>query len=209
VLPAEDPVLNGIPPLGTADELRRARFESVARAVMPELLRFLRRRADADTADDALSDALLVLWRRFDEVDQLAPDVRLPWCYGVARGCLANARRSAERRHRLWLRVVQSPEARAGATVERDDGGLDGRLDVALGSLRDGDRDVLRLWAWEQLEPREIAVVLEITPNAASIRLHRATKRLRSLLEQEPAVDGKAADGAGHLPGRQDREKPL
>jgi RNA polymerase sigma-70 factor (ECF subfamily) len=176
---------------------------------MPEILRFLRRRADADTAEEVLSDVLLVLWRRFDEVEQLEPDVRLPWCYGVARGCLANARRSAQRRQRLWLRVVESPEARAGVTAELDDSDADDGLDAALASLRDDDRELLRLWAWEQLAPREIAVVLGITPNAASIRLHRATKRLRGQLEQERAAHGKKAGGAGHLPGRQDKEKPL
>ena len=209
MLPAEDPVLSAAPPHGSADDLRRARFDEVARAVMSEILRFLRRRADADTADEVLSDVLLVLWRRFDEVERLAPGVRLPWCYGVARGCLANARRSAERRHRLWLRVVESPEARAGLTAELDDSDADVGLDAALASLRDDDRELLRLWAWEQLEPREIAVVLGITPNAASIRLHRATKRLRGRVEQERAADGKSAGGAGHLPGRQDKEKPL
>jgi len=40
----------------------------------------------------------------------------------------------------------------------------------------------LRLWAWEQLSQREIAVVLDISPNAASIRLHRATRRLKDRL---------------------------
>ncbi|HWT23737.1 MAG TPA: sigma-70 family RNA polymerase sigma factor, partial [Solirubrobacteraceae bacterium] len=65
--------------------------------------------------------------------------------------------------------------------------------------LGDKDREVLRLWAWEQLAPREIAVVLGITPNAASVRLHRATKRLRDSL-------GKTRAPAGHVPARQGAE---
>lgn len=60
---------------------------------------------------------------------------------------------------------------------------------------------MLRLWAWEQLPPREIAVALGISPNAASIRLHRAKKRLRQLLtagkESGLAGQEQLRDGGG------------
>jgi RNA polymerase sigma-70 factor (ECF subfamily) len=52
------------------------------------------------------------------------------------------------------------------------------------------DAELLRLWAWEQLAPGEIAGVLGITPNAASIRLHRARKRLRTALRKVEAAAG-------------------
>ena len=65
----------------------RARFEELAGAVVEPLRRFLVRRTDAATADDVLAETLLVCWRRLDEV----PDPALPWTYGVARHCLANA----------------------------------------------------------------------------------------------------------------------
>ena len=58
-----------------------------------------------------------------------------------------------------------------------------------MAALRDEDAELLRLWAWEQLTPAEIAEVLGITPNAASIRLHRAREKLREELRKtgEPA----------------------
>jgi hypothetical protein len=34
--------------------------------------------------------------------------------------------------------------------------GPDADLSAALDALSDQDREILRLWAWEQLEPREI-----------------------------------------------------
>jgi RNA polymerase sigma-70 factor (ECF subfamily) len=73
-----------------------------------------------------------------------------------------------------------------------------------VASLSAADAEVLRLWAWEELAPREIALVLGITPNAASIRLHRAKARLRARLEADPGFEGtgrKAAAPAGHVPG--------
>ena len=50
----------------------------------------------------------------------------------------------------------------------------------------------MRLWAWERLTPSEIATVLEITPNAVSIRLHRAKDKLRRLLDKERKEVGRS-----------------
>ena len=53
----------------------------------------------------------------------------------------------------------------------------------------------LRLWAWEDLSAGEIAAALRITPNAASIRLHRAKARLKEALASRRR---KAGPVAGH-----------
>ena len=58
-----------------------------------------------------------------------------------------------------------------------------------MAALRPDEAELLRLWAWEQLTPGEIAAVLDITPNAASIRLHRAREKLRAELRKvEPSA---------------------
>lgn len=163
------------------DAARRLRFEGVVGRVYEPLQRFLLRRTDPATAEDVLGDVLLVLWRRLDDVPAGDP---LPWAYGVARGCLGNARRSAARQERLAERIARErPEDRDG----------DQRLAEALEALSEADRELLRLWAWEQLPPREIAVVLGVSANAVAIRLHRAKKRLKAALET-----GKDGHAAGH-----------
>jgi RNA polymerase sigma-70 factor, ECF subfamily len=156
----------------TPEPERRARFELLAGEVYEPVQRFLLRRCDPATADDVLGDTLLVVWRRLDDVPA---DGALPWVYGVARGCLANARRSAARQQRLVLRLAREPAQPPDVDVDPD-------LAEALAALPDADRELLRLWAWEQLAPREIAVALGIGANAATIRLHRAKKRLRAEL---------------------------
>lgn len=169
-----------------SDRERREGFEGVVASVYPSLRRYLLRRADPATADDVLGDVLLVMWRRANEIPADAP---LPWCYGVARGCLANSRRGAERHLRLVRRLAATaPAAPASASDDPE-------LEAALGALGAGDREILRLWAWEGLAPREMAVALGITPNAASIRLHRATSRLRSRYGSR--LDEKAAGRSG------------
>jgi RNA polymerase sigma-70 factor, ECF subfamily len=163
---------------------RRARFDRLARELIEPLRRFLARRADPATAEDALAETLLVCWRRLDEIPTAAP---LPWAYGVARNCLANAERSRRRQDRLIHRIVAlDPPRQPGVDASPD-------LTAALSRLRPQDAELLRLWAWEDLAPSEIAQVLGISANAATIRLHRARERLRT--ELEAAGHGKAKEG--------------
>lgn len=180
----------GVVPTTGPSAQRRADFERFVAEVYEPLQRFLRRRTDAATAEDVLSDALLVLWRRVEDIPAEAP---VAWAYGVARGCLANAVRGSVRQDRLVERLVTTAPSTAGADADYAD------LTEALEDLTDTDREILRLWAWEQLAPREIATVLAITPNAASIRLHRAIGKLR---EKLPAPR-KSSGSGGHPPGEQ------
>ena len=163
-------------------------FESVVADVYGPLQRYLRRRTDPATADDVLGDVLLVMWRRADDIP---PDASLAWCYGVARGCLANALRSSDRRLRLVRRIAGEPPL---TTADEDPDLAD-----ALLALPSADRELLRLWAWEELTPAEIGVALGVTANAASIRLHRAKKRLKAQLLQrkDPAAVGQPGGRRG------------
>ena len=160
---------------------RRRRFEDIFREVYEPLQRYALRRTDAAAADDVVADALLVLWRRLDDVPD---DAVLPWCYGVTRRCLANRRRGADRQTHLVDRLMGE---RPASPAE-----VDPALHEALAELSADDREIVRLWAWEQLAPREIAVVLGVSPNAAAIRLHRAKSRLSAVLI------GKKGTRAGH-----------
>ena len=167
---------------------RRDRFEEIADAVVEPVRRFLARRTDPATADDVLADTLLVCWRRIDEV----PDPPLPWVYAVARGCLANAERSARRQRRVAGRVatVDPPAEQQPGPDGLDDAPLADAVGEALAALPAKDAELLRLWAWEELSPAEIAVVLDISPNAASIRLHRAREKLRVRMRKDGVAAG-------------------
>jgi RNA polymerase sigma-70 factor (ECF subfamily) len=72
-------------------------------------------------------------------------------------------------------------------------------LDQALHALSPAEQELLRLWAWEQLSASEIALVLGITPNAASLRLQRATTKLKKelLRRQDAAVPGHLVERRG------------
>lgn len=169
---------------------RSQRFEALAAEVWGPLQRYLRRRCPADLAEDVLGDVLLVLWRRLDDAPAGA---ELPWSYAVARGCLANARRGEDRRLSLVQRVRRErlPEPPAP----------DDRVAAALARLRPADAEVLRLWAWEGLEARDLATVLDCSAGAAASRLSRARTALRDQLRQDRG-------GAGHTRRREGEGAP-
>ena len=188
---------------------RHVRFERLAAEVLDPLERFLRRRTAPDDAAEVLNDTLLVMWRRLDEIP---PDATLPWCYAVARRCLANHRRAAGRRAALLERVRELFD-RSGADHGDTRGAPDTEpLEAALARLPAAELEVIRLWAWERLEPREVATVLGVSANAVSIRLHRARKRLAAILEcrrstrRDPGRKG--GRSAGHSTGEHRREDP-
>lgn len=165
---------------------RRARFEAIFAEVYEPLQRYVRRRCGAADADDVVAETLTVVWRRLDEVPH---ETAVAWTFGVARRVLANQRRSTGRRLRLVDRVRRAHEIIPAHAVDDTD------LVEAMDRLATDDREILHLWAWEQLAPREIAVVLDITANAASLRLHRARSRLAEAMGRQDLVPAGHGEG--------------
>lgn len=172
---------------------RRARFEALVDEVLEPIRRFLARRTDPATADDVLGEVLLVLWRRLDAV----PTEALPWTYAVARNCLANAERGVRRQHRVAARIaVLDPPA----ATSPEDPAQDDRVHRALALVPQAQAELLRLWAWEQLAPSEIASVLDVSANAVSIRLHRARENFKTALRKIDADAGHELPNEGSAP---------
>jgi len=155
----------------------------------------LRRAAAPEDAADAVSETFLVAWRRSEEVPA-GGDAR-PWLYGVARRVLANQHRTRHRRDRLGERL-RGELTRQVVPDQVADGAEVDAVRAAMERLGELDREVLRLSVWEQLEPREIAVALDLSPEVVRTRLSRARARLRTELGHGHGHD---PGGAGHVPG--------
>jgi RNA polymerase sigma factor (sigma-70 family) len=138
---------------------------------------FVRRRVDASDASDVIAQVFTVAWRRFDIIPA-PPEDRL-WLFGVARRTVASHRRSGLRRFQLYQRLF---EQLGPPSSPSDDDHLLARVEVALGRLRQNDREVLRLILWDDLTHAEAATILGCTPNAVDLRFRRAQKRVRDVL---------------------------
>ena len=137
-----------------------------------------------DDADDIVADVFAVAWRKRDGV----PDNALPWLYAVAAREMLHTFRAHDRRDRLSARLQVTASLVHPDPAEQIVGRLDAQAPVsrALALLSESDAEVLRLWAWEHLEPAEIALVLGISSVASRVRLHRARRRLESILLTAP-----------------------
>lgn len=159
-------------------------FTQLFRAHSTQIRGYAMRRSP-ESADDVVSRVFTTAWRRREQV----PDPPLPWLYGVAS-------RELHHVYRTEQRVVRLTERVSGATELATQDGTDdvvsaisarGPVLQALAQLSDQDAELLRLWAWEHLEPAEIAVVLGLTPIAVRTRLLRARRRLRQqIVEHHP-----------------------
>lgn len=154
------------------------------------VLAYARRRLESrEDAEDVVTEVFTTAWRRRADV----PDDALPWLYATASHAVAHSARSRVRRANLGSRLASAqPLANPGggdpsATVTA---ALDAQQVVAqaLGDMSDSDAEILRLWAWEQLAPGEIAEVLGCPPGTARTRLHRARTRLRTALARRGAT---------------------
>lgn len=153
----------------------RARFEALYREHAGAVYTYVRRRSDAQTADDVVADVFVVAWRRLRDV----PDDPLPWLLGVARRLLANRRRGWARDQALRNRMMseQAAEPAGPAQPEPDEAVLG-----ALSALGERDREALLLVGWEGLEPAQAARALGVRPNTFAARLYRARRRFARAL---------------------------
>lgn len=163
---------------GEAGEGRSRRFESLYTAHYPQVAGYIRRRVAADEADDVAARVFAVAWRRFDRVPP-PPEDRL-WLFGVARNCVAEHRRTEQRRLRLHARLAQDGTTGNASSAEPDSGHEPVR--AALDALRPRDREALQLVLWEELSHEEAAAVLGCSVNAFELRYRRARNRVRDAL---------------------------
>ncbi len=162
--------------------------------------RFARRRcATAADADDVTAETFSIVWRKRHEVP---PDHEVrPWLFGIVRRVVANHRRAEARRGRLHERIAERESRRQPEMPPTDEG--DRTVWAALARLPERDRDLLLMKAWDGLGIADIAMILGCSRNAASVRMHRARRRLETALDQElderPKGDehAEATDGCG------------
>jgi RNA polymerase sigma factor (sigma-70 family) len=145
----------------------------------PRVLAYALRRAPPEVAKDAVAEAFLAAWRRFDD---LSSDP-LPWLVGATRKALANQRRSSGRQMRLTGRLASLAvvgAAPAGSSEEAS------ATRAALARLSATEREALLLIGWDGLSPSQAAASLGCSATAFRVRLHRARRRFARLLADQP-----------------------
>jgi RNA polymerase sigma-70 factor (ECF subfamily) len=143
----------------------------------PHLLRFLLRRAQTrEDAADLLAETFLIAWTKRDQIPADHSHAR-PWLFGVARNMLKRERAVGTKASEAVEALARDLQACA-RNIPPDDGVI-----LALSQLSPVDREIIEMLAWDQLAPREVAAILDLSPNVVRIRAHRARLKLRDQLE--------------------------
>lgn len=186
--------------MSAASTDREDRIARLYQRYSPQIAAYALRRAAPEEAADVVSETFLVAWRRSDDIP--SEPHTLPWLYGVARRVLANQRRSTRRRGRLRERLSAQFAEHHTPPLEIDDPGGLPRVARAMQELSAEDAEILRLVAWEAMSPTQIAAILDIEPNAARQRIHRARVRFRRALEAFETVEPRPTVAATARPKR-------
>jgi RNA polymerase sigma-70 factor (ECF subfamily) len=169
----------------------RRSFEAAYRSSGTAVLGYaLRRSVSRDDALDVVAETFAVAWRRREDMPEEPQEVR-PWLFGIARRCLANTARSAQRADRLGARLAESfADAVVPDPSTLHEHHTDSRQVIeALDRLSPEDRELVTLIAWEGLTPAQAAAALGVSPGTVRVRLHRARTRLRNTLSTPALVE--------------------
>lgn len=137
---------------------------------------------DSAAAEDVAQETFLRAHRSLGTFRESQP--LRPWLLRIATNLALNEIRSRQRRNgwlaRLRLvreRPPDTPESLAMAADHMRE------LDAALSRLPPRDRAVLYLRYFLELDEREMAAALNCAPGTVKSRLHRASARLRTVIE--------------------------
>jgi len=162
-------------------------FDSMARAIRPELHRYVSRFVGAADAEDVvqltLSNAALALPNFRGDASPRS------WLFRIA----TNAAHDWNRARRGFVQEPLEFGSKEGeSSLGADDPSQERRLlreemshcvDEVLRKLPESYQSVLALSDSDELSDREVAEVLEMTVGATKIRLHRARTKLKEALE--------------------------
>jgi RNA polymerase sigma factor (sigma-70 family) len=153
-------------------------FNDIFRSHLTETSRFIARRTKLEDVEDLAADLFALAWQKRDCIPQ---GLELPWLYKSARYLIANHNRKQDGRTAI-LATLQEPQSAPSAESIAL---ADMELAEAWKGLNAKEREILSLWAFEGLEPKQLAVALEKSENACAIALSRAKSKLTQLLNSE------------------------
>jgi len=173
-----------------SDDLQRvaltqdpAAFQALYESFAPRIKSYmLRQGADAATAEELAQETLLTVWRK---ARLYSPDKGNPttWIFTIAR----NLRIDRIRKERIWLALPEGHEEQASEDDDPEDVAVQrqhtNRIQEALGTLSEEQRDVIVLSYIDGLSHSEIAEKLDLPLGTVKSRMRLAYQKIRELVE--------------------------
>lgn len=153
-------------------------FNDIFRAHLAETSRFIARRTKAEDVEDLAADLFALAWQKRANIPK---GLELPWLYKSARYLISNHNRKQQGRASILAALKEPETAPSAESIAL----ADIELAAAWKALNAKEQEILALWAFEGLEPKQLAIALEKSENACAIALSRAKAKLTLLLDSE------------------------
>ena len=207
--PDTDTTLNPVHFTRSGAATASAEFDQLLSAARPRLHRIARSRGLAhDAADDVAQETLVEAWRH---LEQLRDPARFDaWLDGICRNVVRRRMRTAaqDARHEvpfsslrqtesndeldepIVLHSADEQELDPAEVLSRQD--LLTLLDQAMSLLPASTREALMLCYVDDVPQRELARQLGVSSNALDVRLHRARRQFRQILNNDLRAQAEA-----------------
>lgn len=137
---------------------------------------------DRERAKDLVQEAFSRTWSYLAEGKKIK-NLRA-FLYRVANNLVID---EARKKKSLSLDILMeegfSPEDESSPNIEQRMFGKE--IIQLVGSLEETHRTIIIMRFIDELSPKEIASILEVSENVVSVRIHRGMKKLRTLLERD------------------------
>jgi RNA polymerase sigma-70 factor (ECF subfamily) len=179
-----------------------AKLDEILATAHPRLLRLARLNGvAADEAEDVVQETYIEAWKHLENLRE--PERFASWLDGICRNiCKRHKHTLATHLHTNALPVYEDESDAINLDVfdaqgidpieelERQDMHI--LLDRALGYLSAGTRELIELCYLAELPQREVAQRLDMSLGALELKLHRARRQLRQVLNGELRADAAA-----------------
>jgi len=150
------------------------------------VFRYVRFRvATREAAEDVTSEVFIKALRSFDRYDDRRASPKT-WLLRIACNAVTDHLRALKRRGSLHVSLDRIPDLVANVPSAEERVIKQERIQRLLNgsqTLRKADQDILSLRYGSGLQNAEIAEHLDISNNAVAVRLHRALKRLKDVVQ--------------------------
>jgi RNA polymerase sigma-70 factor (ECF subfamily) len=167
-------------------------FESWYRTHLSAVYRYVRFRvATRESAEDVTSEVFMKALRSFGRYDASLASPRT-WLLRIARNAVTDHLRSLRRRGSLHVTLDRVPDLVAEVPTQEERMMRQERIQTLLNANRTlgaADQEILSLRYGAGLNNGEIAESLGISHNAVAVRLHRALKRLKHVVDDTESED--------------------
>ncbi|HEY9116911.1 MAG TPA: sigma-70 family RNA polymerase sigma factor [Roseivirga sp.] len=164
------------------DSCNETIYNALFRSIAPLLRNFLYAKfRDLEKSNDMAQEAFLTLWKNCGKV---LPEMAKAYVFKVAQNQMLKSLEK-EKTKEKHIQFIYKPSHSESPEFQMEFNEYDLKVQQAIESLPDGQREVFLMNRIEKMTYSEIAEVLEVSVKAVEKRMHKALLKLREKISEK------------------------